>query len=88
MEFGIILPQGWLNSIRQFNDIARIAEHAERLKFNSLYAYDHLLPYSKYSSIEDPILECWTLISSLVGVTKDIKLGTVVLCNSYRNPAL
>ncbi|RMF30014.1 MAG: LLM class flavin-dependent oxidoreductase [Candidatus Nitrosothermus koennekii] len=88
MEFGLILPQGWLNSIRSMEEIEKIAKHAEELNFNSLYAYDHLLPYEKYSSIEDPILECWTLLSSLIGITDRIKLGQVVLCNSYRNPAL
>ncbi len=88
MEFGLILPQGWLNSIKSMEEIGKIAEHAEELGFDSLYAYDHLLPYEEYADIEEPILECWTLLSSLIGITKKIKLGQVVLCNSYRNPAL
>lgn len=88
MKFGLILPQGWLNNIKSIEEIEEIAKRAEELNFNSLYAYDHLLPYEKYSSIEDPILECWTLLSALIGVTNRIKLGQVVLCNSYRNPAL
>lgn len=88
MEFGLILPQGWLNNIKNIEEIGELARHAEDLGFNSLYAYDHLLPYEEYLSINEPILECWTLLSSLIGITRRIKLGQVVLCNSYRNPAL
>ena len=88
MEFGLILPQGWLNSIKRLEEIEEFAKSAEELGFDSLYAYDHLLPYEEYSSIDEPILECWTLLSALIGITKRIKLGQVVLCNSYRNPAL
>jgi len=35
-----------------------------------------------------PILECWTTLSALSTVTKKIRLGTMVTCNSFRNPAL
>jgi alkanesulfonate monooxygenase SsuD/methylene tetrahydromethanopterin reductase-like flavin-dependent oxidoreductase (luciferase family) len=35
-----------------------------------------------------PILECWTTLSALSQVTKTIRLGTMVTCNSFRNPAL
>ncbi|MCK5046657.1 MAG: TIGR03560 family F420-dependent LLM class oxidoreductase, partial [Candidatus Heimdallarchaeota archaeon] len=33
-------------------------------------------------------MEAWTLISALAAVTKKIKLGTLVTCNSYRYPAV
>jgi alkanesulfonate monooxygenase SsuD/methylene tetrahydromethanopterin reductase-like flavin-dependent oxidoreductase (luciferase family) len=35
-----------------------------------------------------PILECWTTLSALSSITQNIKLGTMVLCNSFRNPAV
>ena len=35
-----------------------------------------------------PILECWSTLSALSTVTKKIRLGTMVTCNSFRNPAL
>ncbi len=83
-----MIPQGWLDKVSEFYIIKDIAREAERLGFNSLYVYDHLLPYNKYSNIEEPILEGWSLLSSLIGITDKIDLGTLVLCNSYRNPAL
>jgi len=88
MRFGLVIPQGWFSDINDLYTIKDIAREAEKLGFNSLYVYDHLLPYNKYTSIEEPILEGWTLLSSLIGITNNINLGTLVLCNSYRNPAL
>lgn len=35
-----------------------------------------------------PILECWTTLSALSAVTERIRLGTMVSCNSFRNPSL
>jgi alkanesulfonate monooxygenase SsuD/methylene tetrahydromethanopterin reductase-like flavin-dependent oxidoreductase (luciferase family) len=35
-----------------------------------------------------PILECWTTLSALSSLTAKIRLGTMVLCTSFRNPAL
>jgi len=55
--------------------------------FDSIYTHDHFLPY--YSpTIENDFFECFTLLSSLAAVTSKVKLGQVVTCNSYRNPAL
>jgi F420-dependent oxidoreductase-like protein len=54
----------------------------ERLGYDSVWLDDHLM-YGKH-----PILECWTTLSALASLTAKIRLGTMVLCNSYRNPAL
>jgi probable F420-dependent oxidoreductase len=35
-----------------------------------------------------PLLECWTALSALSRETKWLRLGTSVLCNSYRHPAV
>lgn len=35
-----------------------------------------------------PLLECWTALSALARDTKRLRLGTSVLCNSYRHPAV
>jgi F420-dependent oxidoreductase-like protein len=35
-----------------------------------------------------PILECWTTLATLSSLTTRIRLGTMVLCSSFRNPAL
>lgn len=35
-----------------------------------------------------PLLECWTALAALSGVSDRLGLGTSVLCNSYRHPAV
>jgi probable F420-dependent oxidoreductase len=35
-----------------------------------------------------PLLECWTALSALSRETTRLRLGTSVLCNSYRSPAV
>jgi hypothetical protein len=35
-----------------------------------------------------PLLECWTALSALARDTTRLRLGTSVLCNSYRHPSV
>ncbi len=35
-----------------------------------------------------PLLECWTTLSALARDTRRLRLGTSVLCHSYRSPSL
>jgi len=56
-------------------------QESERLGYDSIWLADHLMG-------QRPILECWTTLSALSSLTRRIRLGTMVLCNSYRNPAI
>lgn len=40
------------------------------------------------TSASMPLLECWTALSALARDTKRLRLGTSVLCNSYRLPSV
>jgi len=55
--------------------------------FDSIYTYDHFLPYYAPNNTND-FFECFTLLSAVAATTSKVKLGQVVACNSYRNPAL
>lgn len=80
MSFGVLLSGrqistgGW----GAFNDLAL---EFEKFNYHSLWLGDHL-------TIGGYRLECWTTLSALSAATKKIRLGTMTLCNSYRNPAL
>jgi len=56
---------------------------AEKLGFDAVWAPDHLLLGRDHAEYE-----CWTLLSAIAGMTQDVRLGSLVLCNDYRNPAL
>ena len=56
---------------------------AEELGFDAVWAPDHLM-----LGRDQAEYECWTLLSAIAGFTDDINLGSLVLSNDYRNPAL
>jgi probable F420-dependent oxidoreductase len=64
-----------------------MAQAAEAGSLDSIWLFDHLL----FRFDDEPtrgIWECWTLLCALAEATNRVELGTVVLCNSFRNPAL
>jgi probable F420-dependent oxidoreductase len=68
-------------------EVRQTALDAEAAGFDAIWLYDHLL----YRMEDQPtvgIWECWTMLSALTQATQKIKLGTLVLCNSFRNPAI
>lgn len=59
---------------------------AEDLGFDSLWVYDHFHNVPKPA--HETVFECWTMLAALSQRTSRIRLGQMVGCNSYRNPAL
>ena len=81
-KIGVFLPFYAFKSPQTFERVRNVVLECERLGYDSIWLDDHLM-YGK-----TPILECWTTLSALASLTAKIRLGTMVLCNSYRNPAL
>ena len=54
---------------------------------DSIWVYDHLL-YRWPGKPTDGIWECWTVLSALAQATQRVKIGTIVLCVPFRNPAV
>jgi F420-dependent oxidoreductase-like protein len=68
---------------------ARIASAADMLGFDSLWVMDHFfqmeLPARNYSA-EQPMMESYTLLSYLAGLTQRATLGALVTGVHYRQP--
>jgi F420-dependent oxidoreductase-like protein len=92
MKIGVIVPQGWTGEYKGWSAIdawARtrdVAWQAEALGFESIWLFDH------FHTVPRPTLEitfeAFTALSALAAQTRRVRLGHVVLCAAYRNPAL
>jgi F420-dependent oxidoreductase-like protein len=91
--FGAFIPQGWKMELSSIDGAAEkwaktveIAERAEELGYDSIWVYDHF--HNVPRPAHEAVFECWTTIAAISQRTSRIRLGQMVGCNSYRNPAL
>jgi alkanesulfonate monooxygenase SsuD/methylene tetrahydromethanopterin reductase-like flavin-dependent oxidoreductase (luciferase family) len=63
-----------------------VAREIERLGFESLWVTDHL--FDTEGQILRPFPECWTMVTAIACATNNIRLGPLVLSNSFRSPTL
>lgn len=81
VDFGVMLRQQKI----EFPAIKDAAQMCDELGYHSVWFYDHILGMG---GVDLDIYESWTLMSALSSLTSRVKLGTMVLCNSFRHPPL
>jgi F420-dependent oxidoreductase-like protein len=92
MKVGLITPQGWKMEYAGWDPAeawartVELARQAEELGFESLWAFDH------FTTVPEPTdemtLESFSQLSAIAMVTQRVRLGHMVICTSFRNPAL
>jgi len=92
VRFGTFAPQGWRLEMRgieggsrQWATLRGVARHLEGLGYDSLWLYDHFHTVPRVEI--EPTFECWTTMAALAEATTKIRLGQLVTCSPYRNPA-
>jgi F420-dependent oxidoreductase-like protein len=93
MQFGLQHPNynfdyDGRNASQIIDSLKNLATRAENLGFDSFWVMDHFHQISVVGKQEDPMLEGWTTISVLAGITSKIKLGTLVTGVIYRHPSV
>ncbi len=68
--------------------LAAIGRAADEAGFYSLWVMDHFFQIGMVGPPEEPMLEGYSALSYLAGVTQRVKLGTLVTGVIYRHPGL
>lgn len=92
MKVGLLAPQGWKHEYDGWDPRAawertlELAAHAEARGFEALWVFDH------FTTVPDPTeeitFESFSMLAALAAVTKRVRLGHMVVCTGFRNPAL
>jgi alkanesulfonate monooxygenase SsuD/methylene tetrahydromethanopterin reductase-like flavin-dependent oxidoreductase (luciferase family) len=85
LRFGIKTGQG--QSAYTYDELSSVWSKSEELGFDSAWLHDHLLGVSLVDRPSDPCLEAYTTLAALARDTKNLRLGVMVTCVAYRNPA-
>jgi alkanesulfonate monooxygenase SsuD/methylene tetrahydromethanopterin reductase-like flavin-dependent oxidoreductase (luciferase family) len=89
MRVGVVLPidqpEG-ASAPPSYRDIRDVALAAEAAGLDSVWVFDHLL--FRFDGVTGGIHECWTILAAIAEATSRVELGTIVMCTSFRNPAL
>ncbi len=93
MKFGLLVPQGWrmdlvgiADPIEAYETMTRVAQEAEAVGFDSIWLFDHF--HTVPTPAQEVTFECWTSTAALARDTRRVRIGQMVTCNGYRNPAL
>jgi F420-dependent oxidoreductase-like protein len=92
MKMGVIVPQGWVGEYDGWDPLAAwartvaVAQQAERLGFESIWLFDHF--HTVPRPTDEITFESFTSLSALAALTSRVRLGHIVICTAFRNPAL
>jgi len=92
MKLGVIAPQGWTGDYdgwdpeRAWQRTVEVARQAERIGAESVWLFDHFTTTPKPT--DELTFESFSSLAALAALTDRVRLGQVVICNGFRNPAL
>ncbi len=92
MKAGVIVPQGWTGEYDGWDSRAawqrtvEVARQAEALGFESIWLFDHFQTFPEPT--DEITFESFTSLAVLAARTSRVRLGHMVVCAGFRNPAL
>jgi F420-dependent oxidoreductase-like protein len=90
MKLGLQIPSfTWPGGPEHLRaDLARIARNAEASGMASVWVMDHFFQIERVGPPEHEMLEAYTTLGYLAGVTERVRLGTMVTGVTYRHPGI
>ena len=92
MKVGLMAPQGWKGEYDGWDPAAawartlELTADAEAQGFESLWAFDHF--HTVPEPTDEMTLESFSVLTALAMATRRVRLGHMVICTGFRNPAL
>jgi F420-dependent oxidoreductase-like protein len=92
MEIGVVVPQGWTGEYDGWDPrpawarTVAVARQAETLGFESVWVFDHF--QTEPEPTDELTFESFTTLAALAASTERVRLGQIVICTAFRNPAL
>ena len=76
----------WPVNGQSWDTVLTLAQHVERSGWDGIWYADHFMPNT--SSAQGPAQEVWSILSALAVAVPRLRLGPLVLGNTYRHPAV
>jgi F420-dependent oxidoreductase-like protein len=94
LTFGTFVPQGWrldlleiADPVEKYEAMTAVAKAVDALPiYDSIWVYDHFHTTPRIE--QETVFEAWTTTAALARDTTRVKIGQMVTCLGYRNPAL
>ena len=92
MQVGLMTPQGWKGEYDGWSPAdawartVELSEQAEALGFESLWVFDHF--HTVPRPTEEITFESFSVLAAIAMATEHVRLGHMVVCTGFRNPAL
>src|SRR3954470_10613075 len=92
MQVGLMAPQGWKReydgwqSAEAWARTVALARQADNLGFESLWVFDHF--HTVPTAADEITFESFSTLTALAMATSRVRLGHMVICAGFRNPAL
>lgn len=76
----------WPINQQPIGEVLEVARHAASTGWDGVWISDHLMPAGPPFDV--PVVECWTTMTTIMATVADVRVGSLVLSNTFRHPGV